>query len=83
MQEIKQRKPQTEQQILARNEGRSLGSLGMMLAQIDALYRMNTITLTEKQELSAPIFNLKFRVLQGMKDRMKVAGTWKEVNYDF
>lgn len=83
MNTFKQRKPQTEQQILARNEGRSLGSLGMMLAQIDALYRMNTITLVEKQELSAPIFYLKFRVLQSMKDRMKAAGTWKEVNYDF
>lgn len=73
----KQRKPQTEQQILARNEGRSLGSLGMMEAQIEALYRMNTISYMEKLELNAPLYTLKKRVLSSMKERMKAAGTWK------
>lgn len=77
-QQYKQRKPQTRQQILARNEGRSLGSLGMIESNIRELAKMDTITQLEAMRLCAPIYDLKHRVLGNMKERMIKAGTWKE-----
>lgn len=76
-------KPQTEQQQLARKEGRALGAVGMCQAQYTELMRMGFITAVEANELYCRAQLIKYRILDQMKARMKAAGTYKERSYDF
>lgn len=76
-------KPQTEQQILARKEGRGLACSEMIKANLKMLLDMGWISQKEYDYTVGNMQITKSRIRVAMIDRMKVAGTWKEVNYDF
>lgn len=75
---IKQRKPQTEQQTLARNEGRGLGQVGMIISCITELYKLGLISEQEKNNTLGNMYICRARILVYQKERMQKAGTWKE-----
>lgn len=75
---IKQRKPQTEQQILARNEGRGLGHVGMIISCLTELYRLGLISELERNSSIGNMHICRARILVYQKERMQKAGTWKE-----
>lgn len=73
-----QRKPQTEQQILARNEGRALGQVGMIQSNLRQLLNLKFITTDNWLRLSREVDCIQQSIYIKQKARMIAAGTYKD-----